>query len=148
LRRLLIGLTLSAALSGCATNSAVVDAPNIGPVPNFESIIADNLRARPKTGDAPPVQGQLIFTANKHVDKVEISDLRRTLRTDLYGWAWQTCIRASVEGVQHSYAVFVAENRVIDSRMALEPDQCDQRHYTPLKIAQAEPQKSNKRKPK
>jgi hypothetical protein len=138
LRRVLTALLASATLSACASNSAVVEQTSAGPAPNAASIIANNLGAHPKMDPAATVQVQLIVPANKRVDHVEISDLLRPIRTNLYGWAWQTCIRANVEGRPHAYAVFIEGDRVVDSRMALALDQCDQGQYTPLPVVRPE----------
>jgi hypothetical protein len=124
----------SATLSACASNSAAVAQTSAGPAPNAASIIANNLGRKPKTDYAGTVPAQLIFPASKRVEHVEMSDLLRPVRTDLYGWAWQTCIRANVEGLPHTYAVFIGGDRVVDSRMALAPDQCDQGQYRPLPV--------------
>ena len=134
MRRVLAAFWVSATLSACASNSAVVEQTTAGPAPNAAAIIANNLGQHPKTDYTATVPTQLIFPADKRVDHVEMSDLLRPMRTDLYGWAWQTCIRANVEGLPHAYAVFITGDRVVDSRMALAPDQCDQGHYRPLPV--------------
>jgi hypothetical protein len=147
LRRVLTAFLVSATLSACASNSAVVEQTSAGPAPNAASIIANNLGPKPKMDSSTLVPAQLIFPADKHVDHVEISDLLRPVRTDLYGLAWQTCIRANVEGHLHAYAVFIAGDRVVDSRMALVPDQCDQGQYRPLPVVRPPPPKPAKDKP-
>ena len=146
-RRILTAVLASAALSACASYSAVVAQTSAGPAPNPARIIADNLGRHPNMKYTGTVPTQLIFPADKRVDHVEMSDMLRQIRTDLYGWAWQTCIRANVEGRSHAYAVFVEGDRVVDSRMALALDQCDQGHYTPLPVVRPEPPKPAKGKP-
>jgi hypothetical protein len=138
LRRFLTAFLASVTLSACASNSAVVEQTSAGPAPRAASIIANNLGPKPNTDYHSTVPTRLIVPADKRVDHVEMSDLLRPLRTDLYGWAWQTCIRADVEGLPHAYAVFIEGDRVVDSRMALALDQCDQGHYTPLPVVRPE----------
>jgi hypothetical protein len=146
-RRVLSTVLISAALSAYASCSAAVAQTSAGPAPNAASIIANNLGRHPKMDFTGTVPTQLIFQANKRVDQVEMSDLLRQIRTGLYGLAWQTCIRANVEGRQHTYAVFVEGDRVVDSRMALALDQCDQGHYTPLPVVRPELPKPAEAKP-
>jgi len=133
-RRILIALLASATVSACASNSTVLEQTTAGLAPNAASVIANNLGPHPKTDYTATVAPQLIFPANKPVEHIEISDMLRSVRTDLYGWAWQTCIQAQVDGRVHTYAVFIEGDRVVDSRMALEPDQCDQGSYRPLPV--------------
>jgi hypothetical protein len=137
-QRVLTAALVSAALSAYASHSAAVAQTSAGPAPNAASIIANNLSAHPKMDYTGTVPTQLIFQANKRVEQVEISDLLRQIRTDLYGLAWQACIRANAEGRPHTYAVFIKGDRVVDSRMALALDQCDQGHYTPLPVVRPE----------
>jgi hypothetical protein len=143
----LASVLASATLSACASNSAVVEQTTAGPAPNAASIIANNLGPKPKMDSSTLVPAQLIFPADKRVDHVEMSDLLRPVRTDLSGWAWQTCIRANVEAHPHAYAVFIADDRVVDSRMALAPDQCDQGQYRPLPVVRPQLPKPGKGKP-
>jgi hypothetical protein len=133
-QRILIAVLASATLSAGALNSASGQQTSAGPPPNAASIIANNLGQHPKMDSAGTVPTQLIFPVNQRVEHVEISDLLRPMRTDLYGWAWQTCIRATVAGRPHAYAVFIGNDRVVASRMALAPDQCDQGSYRPLPV--------------
>ena len=90
-----------------------------------------------------------IFPIQRRVSDVGISSAQTRTLTNFHGWAWETCMRATVDGVDGNYAVFVANGKVVDARTALPIDHCKQRTYIPLSINRPEPSStSNKGKPK
>jgi hypothetical protein len=146
LQRILLTSLVGAVLSGCAS-SVVPDAAPNEPPPNFRAIVLADLTSpevapgKRTVNDAPlpPAPKGQIVPGNKRIERVEVSDSPRQLRTDLNGWAWQTCIRASVDGFRKNLSIFVQNSRIIDSRTALITDQCDNAHYVPIEIKQSEP---------
>lgn len=131
--------------------------------PDFRAIILANIKYFPSamselhhTNDSYP-QEVKIFPGIRRVTNVELSNIQRRTFTNLYGWAWQTCIRTVLcsepprrmhgpARPQESFlpndfctapktiAVFVVDKRVVDSRTALVVDQCDNGNYAPLQI--------------
>lgn len=120
--------------------------------PDVRAVILSNLKKSDSASDqdarlnGPYPREQLIVPAGRAVDGVEVADGARQTLTNLYGWAWQTCMRANVGGVRYTYAVFIASNRVIDVRGALLPDRCDEAKYAalPFSRAQVAPPKAGK----
>ena len=158
----LFGIAANIAFAGLATNSSQASDPSIQNPPNFRAVISRNLELSGRTAfesnrdeeTYPP--RTVIFPADRRVTNVEISDISRKTLTILYGWAWQTCIRATVCywsqalqpitpaavkacETQKTFAIFVAENRVVDARTALVTDQCDKGNYVPLRIKRPVP---------
>jgi hypothetical protein len=130
---IMIGLTL------CAT-AAAQDRP-----PNMKQIIQLNLQTgddaetltRRARGPVPPEVA--IFTASKQVSNVEILNSQTKVQNSLYGWTWQTCIRATAGAAKVTLAVFVLEHRVVDVRTALNIDRCDEGTYVPLPVKRPKP---------
>jgi hypothetical protein len=131
--RALIG---AIALTLCAA-AAADDAP-----PNMKRIVQLNLQTpndvetslRRERGPPPPEVS--IFTASKLVSHVEILDSQMKVQHSLYGWTWQTCIRASVgiTNTKVTLAVFVLDHRVVDARTALDVDRCGEGVYVALPV--------------
>ena len=48
------------------------------------------------------------------------------------GWSWLTCVRFQERGHPRTYALFVKDGAVIDSRYAVETDACDGETYAPF----------------
>ena len=45
------------------------------------------------------------------------------------GWAWVTCVRFEDKGHPRTYAVFIKDGKVIDSRYAVQTDACNTQTY-------------------
>jgi hypothetical protein len=89
--------------------------------PNHRRIVADNIK--------------VIFPDQTLLGDVEISGVRPV--DHLKGPAWVTCLKVVVRGIPQHYAVFIQDNKVIDSRGGIVIDQCHKETYTPLEIATA-----------
>lgn len=133
----LTAVTLATGL--CASASAQTGGPPQQPTPNYRAIIAKHLRAK----DTGATQGGItyfaerggIFGPNAEIDHLEIADSIKMVQTNYFGWAWQTCIRLNLNGAPATYAVFIAEGKVVDARSAIVPDNCDRATYGPLRGA-------------
>ena len=169
LRRVLFSVAVSIAFAGLTSNSLqAASDPSVQNPPNFRAVISRNLESSGQATTEPDLEEEIyppktvIFPPDRRVTNVEISDIRRRTLTILYGWAWQTCIRATVcfwsQALQQStpaagkacetqktFAIFVTENRVIDARTALVADQCDRGNYVPLRIKRPVPKFMQKR---
>ena len=133
---------------GCtSTVPPLNDGSPQGPTPNYRAIIAKSLTAKTEFYDRselssldPFKQNQFvyfrdrggIFPADKKLDHVEISDTIRMVQTNLYGWAWEACIRLNVNNSPATYAVFISDGVVVDARAAILPDNCGNGNYAPL----------------
>jgi hypothetical protein len=129
----IIGLTL------CAS-AAAQDKP-----PNMKRIIQLNLQSsddvetmlRRERGPVPPEIS--IFTASKLISNVEILNAQTKVQSSLYGWTWQTCIRATAGNAKVTLAVFVLDQRVVEAHTALNVDRCDEGAYVPLPVKRPGP---------
>ena len=127
--------------------------------PNFRAIIRANLESVRSPLDLPSAKDQdyppeiNIFPNNRQVTDVEISKFYQRTQTILYGWAWQTCMRATVcwtvrdapkeplrlACLKHNtFAIFIEQSRVVSARSAIVADHCDQENYVSLKIRRKE----------
>ena len=141
-------------LSGCRGESAfLLNEPPAERPPNFRAIIAESLRIKNETD--PRIESDLnyfvdrggIFLPTTKIDDLEISDSIRMVHTNRHGWAWLTCIHLNANGSPVTYAVFISGNHVVDARVAVVIDNCDQGNYTPLIVSEAQ-SSANKRVPK
>ncbi len=143
---LLITLALAANIVTCSAHAQTPNAAGAAAPPrNMRALIAANLQ-RPDPDPTKPaaysgaVSGETtIFPASRHVSEVEISDAARRTLTMLHGWAWQTCLRAMVDGKRTTVAVFVEQNHVVDVRTALIADRCDEGNYSALAVKRPQP---------
>ena len=147
---------------GCtSTVPPLNDGSPQGPAPNYRTIIAKSLTAKtelPGSGpdyfkgsgpdyfkESPGASPDYfkdrggIFPADKKLDHVEISDTIRMVQTNLYGWAWQACIRLNVNNSPTTYAVFISDGVVVDARAAIRPDNCGDGNYAPLEMKDDRP---------
>jgi hypothetical protein len=138
-RTLVASFALLCSLAGvCGSASAQSGGPPQGPTPKYKAIVSKSLRAKEKdnleTG-ADYFKGRGgIFSATARLDHAEIADTIRMVQTNYYGWAWQTCIRLNVNGFPLTYAVFIAEGRVVDARSAIAIDNCAGVKYGALPV--------------
>lgn len=133
-------LALSATIAGCSANSPLLDQPGSEAAPNARAIIQANLETRIRDDDPDSIAAResLIFPPERRVSDVSVSAAQERTLTDIHGWAWRSCMRATVDGVQATLAVFVANGRVVTARTALVVDHCDNANYVPLPIKRPE----------
>ena len=60
-------------------------------------------------------------------DAFAISTFRRV--HSFKGWAWMTCVRFEDKGHPRTYAFFIKDGTVIDSRYAVQTDACNTQTY-------------------
>jgi hypothetical protein len=148
--RILIGLTLAANLIACPANAVTASAAGEGAPPNMRAIITANLQRPDPDPEVPTrysgaVAGEMTIYPAKHtVSDIEVLDAARRTLTMLRGWAWQTCLRATVDGKRATVAIFVARDRVVDVRTALIADRCDEGKYSPLPVKRPQPRPATK----
>ena len=119
-------LAVALAVGGCSGSEIVqnwappASAPDLAQ-PNHRRIVADNIK--------------VIFPAETSLGDVEISGVRPV--DHLKGAAWVTCLKVVVRGIPQHYAVFIQDDKVIDSRGGIVIDHCHKETYTPLETATA-----------
>jgi len=143
----LCGVLLAA--GGCTSTAPPLnDGSPQGTAPSYRTIIAKSLTAKteldpsklPSPGSSPGSSRDYfkdrggIFPADQKLDHVEISDTIRMVQTNLYGWAWEACIRLNVNNSPATYAVFISDGVVVDARVAILPDNCGDGNYAPLEM--------------
>jgi hypothetical protein len=140
---------------GCtSTVPPLNDGSPQGPAPNYRTIIAKSLTAKTESDPSEVLSPDYfrdrggIFPADKKLDHVEISDTIRMVQTNLYGRAWEACIRLNVNNSPAIYAVFISDGVVVDARAAIRLDNCGDGNYAPLemKVERAAPAKRTTRK--
>jgi hypothetical protein len=97
-----------------------------------------------QSGEAapPPAQPPFVSLAAQHLQSVlkdrasyddfEISGLRWV--HSISGWSWLACVHFHDHGHLRSYALFIQDNAVTDSRYAVETDACEAQTYTPFDL--------------
>jgi hypothetical protein len=115
-------VVLAVAVGGCSA-SEIIQNWSGGPAsdlsqPDYRRIVADNVKT--------------IFPNQAPIGELQISDAR--LVDHLKGPAWLTCLRLDTKGLARHYAIFIKDNKVIDSRIGVVIDQCHKMTYTPLEI--------------
>jgi hypothetical protein len=152
MRRVVTGLAIGLLGASCSMNSLASNEPTGETPPDARAAIKASLEHPANASDLEQDDGvreRSIFPVNRRVGNVGISSAQIKTLTNLHGWAWETCMRATVDGVDGNYAVFVANGKVVDARTALPVDHCEQQNYIPLSINRPEPPpKSNKGKSK
>lgn len=111
---LLLALTLLPACSQIALPQE--EAPATGVDPTFTKLIADHIRAT--------------FKEYGSYEAYEISGPRWVHA--LRGWNWLTCVRFQDRGRNRSYAVFIKDGAVVDSRYSVRTDECELQAYAPF----------------
>jgi hypothetical protein len=108
-------LLLPSILGGCSISEFL---PNwsaegvAGPAPAYRPIVANQVKA---IVGAPMSKG------------MRISDAR--LVDSLKGTSWLVCLEVGNAPLPRYYAVFIQRDRVVDSRLSVVIDQCEQQHY-------------------
>lgn len=112
---LLVGLAF---LPGCSELALTKEAaPTVGaPDPTYTEVIANHLKTT--------------FKDRSSYDTFEISGTRWVHA--MKGWSWLTCVRFHDHGLQRTYALFIKDSAVIDSRYTVQTDACDTQTYAPF----------------
>ena len=121
-----------------------------GPAPNYRAIIAKGLIEKtdpnPMTGASYFTDQRGLFLPDKKLNQIEISDAVRMVQTNTNGWAWQTCIRLSVDNQPGTYAVFITHGRAVLARAENPTDHCEAGQYAPLDVKEYNPVKRDARR--
>ena len=115
-------VALAVALGGCSASEVVQNLPPATaidlPQPNYRRVVADNVRAViPNVGSG----GDL-----------EISGVR--LVDHLKGPAWLTCLKVDAHGKPQNFALFIQDDKIIDSRIGIVIDQCYKQTFEPFDL--------------
>lgn len=75
------------------------------------------------------VSGGLVQIVGKTASAqgMQISRLRRV--DSIRGPAWLVCLRTRADAAVRDYAVFIQEERIVDSRLAVRADRCDEQAF-------------------
>jgi hypothetical protein len=146
LRRALAGLTACLTLAGASAAQAQERPPDLRRIVQLNLQTAENVETSLRRDRGPLPREVSIFSGDTPVSNVEILNSQKKVETTRYGWAWQTCIRATARNVKVTLAVFVIEHRVVDARTALGVDRCDEGAYVSLPVKRpAKPVKKSSR---
>jgi len=112
-----------AAAAGCSSLAiSREDAPASGPDPAYNVKVANRIKNW--------------FKDHASYEAFEISDYRWV--HSITGWNWLTCVRFQERGHRRTYAVFLKDKEIVDSRYAVQADGCDTAGYTPFDLATGE----------
>jgi hypothetical protein len=73
-----------------------------------------------------------IFADPKEIGPVEIADTQRQVMSASLGWTWMTCIKAQIGKAYNTYAIFIVGNSIVDARISVLADRCDDFHFQQL----------------
>ena len=124
-RRAIRGAALAlvlAALPACSELAQSSETAPTGAQPPFVSLAAKHL--------------QSVLKDRASYDDFEISGLRWV--HSIKGWNWLACVHFHDHGHLRSYALFIQDGAVIDSRYAVETDACEAQTYTPFDLVTGE----------
>lgn len=113
----LLGLVGLTACSNMAIPTE--DVPTTGPDPGYGNLVADRLKDS--------------FKKLSPNDPVEISE-PRWVHT-MTGWSYLTCVHFLDQGHQRTYALFIKDGAIVDSRYAVETDACGGQTYSSLDLS-------------
>lgn len=120
-------LLLPLVLMGCSSVALPTEeAPAAGPKPAYSKTIADRLRT---------------FKDYATYDSFEISEFRWVHSVN--GWNWLTCVRFQDHGRRRTYALFLKDDAIVNSRFAVESDGCDTQGYSPFDLAGGQSRPAN-----
>jgi hypothetical protein len=107
------------AFSGCS-NLVLPreDMPAIGMDPSYGAMIAGYIRSTLKNSAS--------------YDAFEMSDTRWVHAVK--GWSWLVCVRFQDQGHRRTYAFFIKEKTIVDSRYAVQSDTCGAQTYSPFNL--------------
>jgi hypothetical protein len=106
---------LGAALGGCSMLEFLPDwsAEGVaGPAPAYRTILAPQVRS---------------IVGNIEPTSTRISDARRV--DSFKGASWLVCLEVGTAPLPRYYAVFIQRDRIVDSRLSVVIDQCEQQPY-------------------
>jgi len=107
-------LLLLVILPGCSGVPLVDEMPGSEPdLPGYNKLVANHLKAT--------------FKNLASYDAFAISTFRRV--HSFKGWVWMTCVRFEDKGHPRTYAFFIKDGTVIDSRYAVQTDACNTQTY-------------------
>ena len=107
-------LLLLVILPGCSGVPLVDEMPASEPdLPGYNKLVANHLKAT--------------FKNLASYDAFAISTFRRV--HSFKGWVWMTCVRFEDKGHPRTYAFFIKDGMVIDSRYAVHTDVCNTQTY-------------------
>jgi hypothetical protein len=106
-------LLLMVALLPLSDVAVSQEMPTSGADPGYNKIVADYLKG--------------IFKNRATYDAFAISAFRWV--HSFKGWAWMTCVRFEDNGHPRTYAVFIQDGKVIDSRYDVQTDACNTQTY-------------------
>jgi hypothetical protein len=107
-------LLMFALLAGCSDLALPSeDMPVSGPDPGYNNLVANYLKNN--------------FKNRASYDAFAISAFRWV--HSFKGWAWMTCVRFEDSGHPRTYAVFIKDRNVINSRYAVQTDACNTQTY-------------------
>jgi hypothetical protein len=113
-------LAIASTLGGCSATE-ILHNGTLGPAadlsePNYRRIVADNIRT--------------VFPNQALLGDLEISGVR--LVDHLKGPAWLTCLKLDAHGHPQHYAIFIQQDKIIDSRAGVIMDHCNTESYQPF----------------
>ncbi len=161
MRAQIVLVCLVGLLANCAGSLSPV-APPIEPEPNYQAIIAKNLRsprATPTTTVAATVAEIVgapdeykffdergnIFLDPKKIGSIKIAVSQRRVFHNTYGWTWMTCIQVQGE-INGTFAIFISGNTVVDARRNVLTDGCEGLNYQPLDLRPPEADQALKKR--
>jgi hypothetical protein len=122
----ILALLLGSMAGGCSISEFL---PNwsgegiAGPAPAYRTIIA------------PQVNG---IVGKSGTERIRISEARRA--DSLKGASWLVCLEVESSPLLRYYAVFIQRDRIVDSRLSVVIDQCEQQPYAAFDwMAEAKP---------
>jgi hypothetical protein len=124
-------LTIAVALGGCSASELVQSwtpppaaslpmVPDLSE-PDYRRLVAGNIKT--------------MFPNPAALGMLEISGIRRV--DHLKGPAWLTCLKLDAKGTPQHYAIFIIDNRIVDSRAGIVIDRCYSETYAPLDVTGA-----------
>ncbi len=112
---LLLALAVAA---GCSSVTGSDETPASAPDPAYNTLVANRVKGS--------------FKDHASYDAYEISDYRWV--HSVIGWSWLTCVRFQDHGHRRTYALFIKDNQIVDSRYAVGTDGCDTGSYSPFDL--------------
>ncbi len=107
-------LLLITLLPGCSNVASVNEMPSSEPdYPGYNKLVAEHIKET--------------FKNRASYDAFAISAFRGV--HSLNGWAWMTCVRFEDNEHPRTYAVFIKDGKVIDSRYAVQTEACNTQTY-------------------
>ena len=118
IRRAAVMLAL-VALSGCSNVALPEEGmPAMGADPSYGTIIAGYIKSSLKDSAS--------------YGAFEISDVRWV--HSVKGWNWLVCVRFQDRGHRRTYAFFLKDKEIVNSRYAVQSDACDAQTYSPFEL--------------